>query len=144
MSEFPKHEKAAPRKKPQPAQTAAATAKADVYVSGLSGIEESLDCLTQAVRRITSDETDFSLSTGHSTDPVKITLADNDHSDTMDRLVTALERIADAVAKVAGLNRPRLESWHEQCAYEPRYKDVACDGGAPGPAIAAALDANGE
>jgi len=48
-----------------------------------------------------------------------------------------LERIADSVAKLAGLTRPRLESWHEQDAYEPRYKDAACDGGAPGPKQAA-------
>ena len=51
----------------------------------------------------------------------------------MGRLVAAFERIADSVAKLAGLNRPRLESWHEQCEYEPRYKDIACDGGAAGP-----------
>jgi hypothetical protein len=103
------------------------------HVAGLSGIEQSLDCLVDVVRRITGDGYDLSLSTGHNTDPVKITLADNDYSDTMDRLITAFERIADSVAKLAGLSRPRLESWHEQDAYEPRYKDVACDGGAPGP-----------
>jgi hypothetical protein len=79
-------------------------------VSGLKGIEDSLDCLTQAVYRITSDETDFSLSTGVQTEPVKLTLVESDYSDMTDRLVTALERIADSVAKLAGLNRPRLES----------------------------------
>jgi hypothetical protein len=51
----------------------------------------------------------------------------------MDRLVTAFERIADSVAKLAGLTRPRLESWHEQDQYEPRSKNIAVDGGAPGP-----------
>ena len=51
----------------------------------------------------------------------------------MDRLVTAVERIADSIAKLAGLSRPRLESWHEQDEYEPRYKDIAVDSGAPGP-----------
>jgi hypothetical protein len=104
------------------------------HVQGLSGIEESLDCLVSAVNRITSDDFDLSLSTGRATNPVKITLADDDYSDTMGRLVTAFERIADSVAKLAGLSRPRLESWHEQDAYEPRYKDVAVDGGVPGPA----------
>jgi hypothetical protein len=103
------------------------------HVAGLSGIEQSLDCLVSAVQRLSSDDFDLSLSTGHSTDPVKITLVDNDYSDTMDRLITAFERIADSIAKLAGLNRPRLESWHEQDEYQPRYKDVACDGGAPGP-----------
>lgn len=48
-------------------------------------------------------------------------------------MVTAFERIADSVARLAGLPRPRLESWHEQDVYEPRYKDVSVDGGAPGP-----------
>jgi hypothetical protein len=51
----------------------------------------------------------------------------------MGRWVTAIERIADAVAKLAGLSRPRLESWHEQDEYEPRHKDIAVEGGAPGP-----------
>jgi hypothetical protein len=102
------------------------------HVQGLAGIEASLDGLASAVYRITSDA-GISLSTVHGADPVKITLADDDYSDTMGRLLTAFERIADSIAKLAGLNRPRLESWHEQDEYEPRYKDVACDGGAPGP-----------
>lgn len=89
---------------------------------------------TAAAVRGSSDGHAISLSTGHGTDPVKITLADDDYSDTMGRLVDAFERIADSVAKLAGLNRPRLESWHEQDAYEPRYKATAADGGAPGPA----------
>jgi hypothetical protein len=104
------------------------------HVAGLAGIEESLDCLARAVARLTSDEHDISLSTGWNTQPVKITLACNDQDDELDRVITAFERIADSVAKLAGLNRPRLEQWHEQDEYEPRYKDVACDGGAPGPA----------
>lgn len=69
-----------------------------------------------------------------STTPVKLTLADNDEHDTMDRLVAAIERIADSLAKLAGLSRPRLERWYEQEEYEPRHKSIACDGGAPGPA----------
>jgi hypothetical protein len=91
------------------------------HVAGLGAVATHLDWIGDAVARLTSD-------------PVKITLADNDYGDTMDRLITAFERIADSVAKLAGLNRPRLESWHEQDEYAPRYKDVACDGGAPGPA----------
>lgn len=70
--------------------------------------------------------------------PIQLTLSENDYDDTMNRFVTALERIADAVAKIAGLSRPRLESWHEQDEYEPRCKDIAVDGGAPGPKTTAA------
>jgi hypothetical protein len=153
MTEFPKHE-ATPRKRkqPQPAVTTAPVAPVVItgppawpatpsiqhdinHVAGLAGIEQSLDCLVSAVQRLTSDDFDLSLSTGRRTDPVKITLADNDYSDTMERLTTAFERIADAVAKLAGLGRPRLEQWHED-VYETRYKDTACDGGAPGPKTA--------
>jgi hypothetical protein len=106
------------------------------HVAGLDGIEGSLDNLVSAVARLTHDDHSVGLSIGQNrySGPVQITLADNDESDTMDRLVTAVERIADSVAKLAGLTRPRLESWHEQEEYEPRYKAVACDGGAPGPA----------
>jgi hypothetical protein len=104
------------------------------YVSGLGGIEESLDWIARGLDKLTSDEHDISLSTGYGTDPVKLTLAENDYDDTMDRVVTAIERIADSLARLAGLNRPRLESWHEQEDYTPRYKASACDGGAPGPA----------
>lgn len=66
-------------------------------------------------------------------EPIQFTLSENDYDDTLDRLVTAFERIADSVAKLAGLSRPRLEHWHEQEEYRPRYRDSACDGGAPGP-----------
>src|SRR4051794_16696983 len=100
------------------------------YVSGLGGIEQALDAMTAGINRLT----DIRLSTGFDAAPVKVTLADNDEDDAMGRLLTAIERIADSLAKVAGLSRPRLEQWHEQCEYEPRYKDIACDGGAPGPA----------
>ena len=103
------------------------------YVAGLADIEASLDWIAKGIASLTSDEHNVHLSTGYGTDPVKITFAENDYEDTMGRLVTALERIADSVARLAGLSRPRLEPWHEQCEYVPRFKDIACDGGAPGP-----------
>ena len=105
------------------------------HVAGMEGVEESLDWIARGISRLTSDDftVNLSLGQGGNTNPVKLTLADDDSGDTMDRLVLALERIADAVAKLAGLSRPRLESWHEQVEYEPRYKDIAVDGGAPGP-----------
>jgi hypothetical protein len=101
----------------------------------LDGVEASLDYVARVISRITSDDHTVGLSVGQgaNTNPIKLTLADNDFDDTMNRLVTAFERIADSVAKLAGLNRPRLESWHEQDAYVPRYKDIAVDGGAPVP-----------
>jgi hypothetical protein len=64
------------------------------HVAGLAGIEQSLDDMTSALYRITSDSHDFSLSTAHNADPVKITLADNDYSDTMDRLITAFRLLS--------------------------------------------------
>lgn len=156
MSQFLKHEVTTPKRKaakkpqPQPEQQpvvvtgppdplapfhAQRSIQHDInHIEGLSGIEVSLDALASAVRRITGDDHAVSLSTGYGMNPLKITLADDDYSDTMGRLVTAFERIADSVAKLAGLNRPRLESWHEQEEYEPRHKDIAVDGGAPGPA----------
>jgi hypothetical protein len=103
------------------------------YVGGLDGIEQSLDWIAKGISRLTSDEHNLHLSTGYGTDPVKITLCPDDYDDTMDRLVTAVERIADSLARLAGLSRPRLESWHEQEGYTPRYRKIACDGGAPGP-----------
>ena len=103
------------------------------HVSGLAGIEESLDWIARELARLTSDEHSITLSTGYGTTPIRITLASDDYEDTMDRFVTAWERIADSAARLAGLNRPRLESWHEQDEYTPRYKDFAADGGAPGP-----------
>ena len=105
------------------------------HVAGLADIEESLDWIAKGISRLTSDEQciHLSVSTGYNTDPIKLTLAPNDYDDTLDRVVTAFERIADSVARLAGLSRPRLECWHEQCEYTPRYRDAARDGGAPGP-----------
>ncbi len=105
------------------------------HVAGLGDVEESLDWIARSLCRLTDDDHAVSLSLGQgsNTSPVQITLADNDYTDTMDRLVTAFERIADSVAKLAGLSRPRLEHWHEQEEYVPRYRAEACDGGAPGP-----------
>jgi len=152
MTTFPKHEvtkrTAKPKKEPvaEPVKvvlTGPATShmpspsmQHDInHVAGLSDVEESLDWIARSLSRLTDDDhaVGLSLAQGDNTYPVKITLADNIQDDTMDRLVTAFERIADSVAKLAGLSRPRLESWHEQDEYEPRYKDTACDGGAPGP-----------
>ena len=101
------------------------------HVAGMAGIEQSLDWIARGVEKLTSDS--IRLCTSERTYPVKITLAEDDTGDTMGQLVTAVERIADSLARLAGLNRPRLESWHEQEEYEPRYRSIACDGGAPGP-----------
>jgi len=106
------------------------------HVAGMDGIEVSLDNLVSAVARLTHDDhtVGLTLCQNQYGSPVQLALTDTDGNvDVMDRLVTAMERIADSVAKLAGLNRPRLESWHEQDEYEPRYKSVACDGGALGP-----------
>ena len=103
------------------------------YVNGLSGIEESLDWIARGLEKLTSDEHDISLSTGYNTHPVKLTVAESDYDDTMGRVVTAIERIADSLARLAGLNRPRLECWHDGDEYMPPYRKTAFDGGAPGP-----------
>ena len=105
------------------------------HVAGLGDVEASLDWIAEGVGRLTNDNSgvNLSLSTGYKSAPVQIALTDTDGEDIAERFVTAVERIADAVAKIAGLSRPRLESWHEQVEYEPRYKDIAVDGGAPGP-----------
>jgi hypothetical protein len=105
------------------------------HVAGLGDVEESLDWIAKGIGRLTSDDhgVTLSLSTGCNSYPVKLSISDGDGNDMTDRLVNAVERIADAVARLAGLSRPRLESWHEQVEYEPRYKDIAVDGGAPGP-----------
>jgi hypothetical protein len=105
------------------------------HVAGLAGIEQSLDWIARALSHLTSNEHTVGLSVGQgmNTNPIKLTLSDNDYEDTMDRLVTALERIADSVAKLAGFSRPRLEHWHEQDDYTPRYRNSAYDGGLPGP-----------
>jgi hypothetical protein len=101
----------------------------------LGDVAANLDWIGDAVARLTKDGTTVGLAVCQNRygGPVQITTTDEDGNSTMDRLVTAFERIADSVAKLAGLARPRLESWHEQDAYEPRHKDIACDGGAPGP-----------
>jgi hypothetical protein len=104
------------------------------HVAGMDGIEGSLDNLVTAVCRLTHDDNTVGVRIGQNRYglPVKLTLHSNDEDDTLDRLVTAFERIADSVAKLAGLTRPRLEEWHHQDAYEPRYHDVP-GGEAPGP-----------
>ena len=101
------------------------------HVAGLSGIEASLDWIARGLSCLTGYEQTVSISAGYQ--PFKVTLAENDEDDALSRLITAIERIADSLAKLAGLSRPRLENWHEQDEYEPRYKNIACDGGAPGP-----------
>jgi hypothetical protein len=103
------------------------------HIGGLGDVEISLDEIARALYRLTGEDHAVSIYTGRNGYPVKLALTDTDGNDVMDRLVEAIERIADSVAKLAGLSRPRLESWHEQDAYQPRYKDVAVDGGAPGP-----------
>lgn len=105
------------------------------HVAGLGDVATHLDWIGDAIARLTSDDTTVGLALCQNRygGPIKLTLSDNDEEDTMDRLVTAFERIADSVARLAGLSRPRLERWYEQDEYTPRYKDIACDGGAPGP-----------
>lgn len=105
------------------------------YVAGLDGIEVSLDWIAKGLQRLTDQDftVNLTLGQGDNTYPVKLTLANNDCEDTLDRLVAAFERIADSLGRLAGLSRPRLENWHEQNEYEPRYKDIAVDGGVPGP-----------
>jgi hypothetical protein len=151
VSKIPKHEQA-PRKvkKPQHAATDNVT-KAVVtgpmsdftgrhgsiqhdinHVAGMDGIEASLDNLVTAVYRLSHDDhtVGLALCQNRYGGPIKLTLSDGDGYDMTERLVEAVERIADSVAKLAGLTRPRLESWHGQDEYEPRYRE----GGAPGPA----------
>jgi hypothetical protein len=105
------------------------------HVAGLDDVATHLDWIGDAVARLTHDDSTVGLAVCQNRygGPVQVTLTDEDGNSTLDRLVTALERIADSVAKLAGLTRPRLEPWHEQDTYEPRFKDIAVDGGAPGP-----------
>jgi hypothetical protein len=87
------------------------------HVAGLAGIEESLDWIAKGLNRLTADGQAISISTGYGSDPVKVTLSANDSDDIMDSLVTAFERIADSVSRLAGLNRPRVVSWDEKREY---------------------------
>jgi hypothetical protein len=159
MATYLKHKEGQPARKRQPKQSTQPQPSTTVVLSGpdgsqpspsiqhnikhlagLAGIEESLDWIAQGISTLTSGERAVSLSIGRGEDayPVKVTLAGNDYDDSLDRLTTALERIADSVAKFAGLTRPRLEHWHEQEEYTPRFRGSACDGGAPGPKTDAA------
>jgi hypothetical protein len=108
------------------------------HVAGLGDVATHLDWIGDAVARLTHDDHNVGVTVCQNRygGPIKLTLAANDEEDTLDRLVTAFERIADSVAKLAGLTRPRLEEWHHQDAYEPRYYD-APGGEAPGPKTAA-------
>lgn len=159
MTAIPKHEptrRKGAKKSPQPATvtptrvevtgpdvpsyTPTPSLQHDInHVEGLGEVAAHLDWIGDAVARLTSDDhyVGLALCQNRYGGPVKLTLADNDDDDTMGRLTTAFERIADSVARLAGLSRPRLEPWHEQDEYTPRYKDIACDGGAPGPKQAA-------
>jgi hypothetical protein len=109
------------------------------YVKGLDGIEGSFDNLVSAVYRRTHDDHSVGVTVCQNQygSPIKLTLASDDEEDTLPRLVTAMERIADSIAKLAGLSRPRLEEWHHQDDYEQRYHD-APGGEAPGPKVAEA------
>jgi len=105
------------------------------HVAGMDGVEASLDWIAKGLARLTSDDhtVNLTLAQGSNIYPLKLTLAENDFDDTMARIVTAFERIADSLARLAGLSRPRLELWHEQCEYTPLFRESACDGGEPGP-----------
>src|ERR1700675_2435497 len=82
------------------------------HVAGLDGVEASLDWIAHGLGNLGNDEHTIHLSVGQgsNTNPIQLTLANNDYDATIDLLFTAFERIADSVAKLAGLNRPRLES----------------------------------
>jgi len=132
---IPKHEATARRKKkpPQPPQAPDATTVVVTgppnpdapfhaerpmqheinRVAGLSGIEGALDELAGVVsgyvNRAASDDHNslavFTGPEGSGYNPVLLAF----QGDTTDRIATALERIADALAKTAGLNLPSLE-----------------------------------
>src|ERR1035438_8250726 len=72
------------------------------YVAGMDGIEGSLDNLVGAVARLTHDDHNVGVTVCQNQygGPVNLALTDTDGNDTMDRLVTAFERIADSVAKL--------------------------------------------
>src|SRR5215831_2694213 len=98
-----------------------------------AAFEKSLDWIARGLEKLATGDPTMGLYTGDGCFPVKVTLAENINDDTMDRFVTAVERIADSLCRIAGLNRPRLEAWHEQDAYTPRYRAEMGDDGAPGP-----------
>ena len=99
------------------------------HVAGLAGIEESLDALTSAVSRITGADQAIGLTTGHGIDPVKITLVDDIYEDgPLATLTQAVARIADSLAKIAGLNRPRLERWNESSKWGDHVEEWARTG----------------
>lgn len=133
---FPKHETGkAPRKgkkQPQasaPSQPVVLTGPSETgtsiqhdlnHVEGLSGIESSLDWIAKGIAAITSDDGAISLTSGRCV-PIKITLAANDEEDTLADLVHAFQRIADSLAKLAGLDRPPLEpEWSRQAEIPAR------------------------
>jgi len=105
------------------------------YVAGIDGIEASLDWIAKGLARLTNEDctVNLGLAQGSNIYPIKLALAENDFDDTMGRVVTAFERIADSLARIDGLSRPRLEEWHEQDEYTPRYREAMGDRGAPGP-----------
>ena len=91
------------------------------HVAGLAGIEQSLDWIARGLERITNDGTSISLCTARGTVPLKIALAENDEDDALADLTHAFQRIADSLAKLAGLNRPPLEP--EWCR-DPKCNDA--------------------
>src|SRR4051812_12053530 len=93
------------------------------HISGIGGIEQALDGIGESLGNL-----GLSIVQG----PIKLTLAENDEYDA-GRLFTALERIADSVALLAGLSRPRLEQWHDQETYVPRFREGVFADRAPGP-----------
>ena len=143
--EFPKHDAGqtkACKRKPQPAHAPIAPETTVVlrgpqqgtfdnpgsmqhdinHVAGMSGIEESLDSIASGLYRITSDDHAISISSGGCV-PVKITFSDHD-GDT--DLTYAIQRIADSLAKLAGLNLTPLEpEWSRHAAGQP---DSAANG----------------
>jgi len=142
MGNFPKLEQAepkAPKKGPvkvknPPPDEPAQTHQHDInYVAGLGDVASKLDWIGDAVASLIADGNHVGLAICQNRygGPIQLTATDEDGNGMMDRLVTAVERIADSLAKVAGLTRPRLESWHEQSEYTPRYRD----GGLPGPPV---------
>lgn len=129
MGLIPKHEATARRKKKQPQPAPAPqplvvtgppveygrpSIQHDInHVEGLSGIEGALNELaavvSRYVNRAASDDHNslavFTGPEGSGFHPVLLAF----QGETTDRIATALERIADALSKTAGLNLPSLE-----------------------------------